>query len=103
MENLTFEDWVSIVFRVVGVLTIFAGVIAYIVHLHFRQTYADKRLDNLEEKLDNLGKKLDNLAITLEARMNRVEDKLDKLFFHLIGIDDHQPKDYRGEQKDKDE
>ena len=36
MENLTFEDWVSIVFRVVGVLTIFAGVIAYIVHSTFQ-------------------------------------------------------------------
>ena len=103
MENLTFEDWVSIVFRVVGVLTIFAGVIAYIVHLHFRQTYTDKRLDNLEEKLDNLGQKVDNLAITLEARMNRVEDKLDKLFFHLIGIDDRQPEGHHEEQRDRDE
>ena len=125
MESLTFEDWVSIVFRVVASLSVFAGLIAYVVRIHFKQTYIndkldsldkkvdglDKKIDNMENRLDNkidniekgLNGKIDNLSDNLNARMNRVEDKLDKLFFHLIGIDDHQPEDHHGEQKDKDE
>ena len=125
MESLTFEDWVSIVFRVVASLSVFAGLIAYVVRIHFKQTYINDKLDSLDKKVDGLDKKIDNmenrlddkidniekglngkidnLSDNLNARMNRVEDKLDKLFFHLIGIDDHQPEDHHGEQKDKDE
>ena len=114
MENLTFEDWVSIVFRIVASLSVFAGLIAYVVRIHFKQTYIndkldslDKKIDGLDTKVDNMEKrlddKIDNLSDSLNARMNRIEDKLDKLFFHLIGIDDHQLEGHRGEQRDKDE
>ena len=125
MENLTFEDWISIVFRIVASLSVFAGLIAYIVRIHFKQTYINDKLDSLDKKIDGLDKKVDNmekrlddkidniekglngkidsLSDNLNARMNRIEDKLDKLFFHLIGIDDHQLEGHRGEQRDKDE
>ena len=61
MENLTFEDWVSIVFRVVASLSVFAGLIAYVVRIHFKQTYINDKLDvYCPRKLGPPPKKMDD-------------------------------------------
>ena len=78
MENLTFEDWVSIIFRIVASLSVFAGLIAYVVRIHFKQTYINDKLDSLDKKIDGLDKKIDN-------RENRLDDKIDNIEKGLNG------------------
>ena len=89
MENLNFEDWVSIVFRVVASLSVFAGLIAYVVRIHFKQTYINDKLDSLDKKVDGLDKKIDNMENRLDDKIdnmeNRLDDKIDNIEKGLNG------------------
>ena len=93
MENLTFEDWVSIVFRVVASLSVFAGLIAYVVRIHFKQTYINDKLDSLDKKMDDkfdsLDKKIDDKFDSLDKKIDNVEKRLDDKIDNIAkGLDD---------------